>query len=152
MSIYMASNATKQESRTHRLFPSTRWFWFGSYWWAASSCQAPPTRHLVSNKTMLSIKFKLHIYSVPHYFSINKGGRGSSTEFSYLNFSLHKKWKKLELGMHPVEREIMGKGRQLFNQRTGMLQPKDCGSDIPFISFVSPNKFLYIPKSQFPHL
>ena len=25
-------------------------------------------------------------------------------------------------------------------------------SDIPFISFVTLNKFLYTPKSQFPHL
>lgn len=54
--------------------------------------------------------------------------------------------------MHPVKREIMGKRRQLFNQRMGMLKPKDCGSDTPFISFVSPNKFLYISESQLPHL
>lgn len=53
--------------------------------------------------------------------------------------------------MHPVKREIMGKRRQLFNQRMGMLKPKDCGSDT-LISFVSLNKFLYIPRSQFPHL
>lgn len=33
-----------------------------------------------------------------------------------------------------------------------MLKPKDYGSDIPFISFVTMNKFLHIPKSQFPHL
>lgn len=40
----------------------------------------------------------------------------------------------------------------LLAENNVMLKPKDCGSDTQFISFVSLNKFLYIPKSQFPHL
>lgn len=103
---------------------------------------SPSNSYLQWNNVFLSILDFTHTLILIISQTTKKKGRSFHLILYLISLSI--KWKELgEWGMHPSRKKV----RAMW-----MLKPKDCMSDTPLISFVTLNKFLYIPKSRLPHL